>query len=83
MLIYEILTWLIIQLGKLRHWYLLKFYWRTGFYVRKDRNVPIPAEEVKCVFNNECCDCGLVHSIEDGAINWYPIRPKDYKYLLR
>ena len=83
MIIYELLTWLIIQLGKLRYWYLKKFYWRTGFCIRKDRNCPMPAEEVKHIFQNECCDCSLVHQIENNATNWYPIRPKNYKYKLR
>ncbi len=83
MIVYEVLTWFIIVLGKLRYWYVLKFYWKTGRYVRRDRNVPMTAEQVKHIFENQCCDCGLVHSIENGATNWYPIRPKDYKYLLR
>lgn len=83
MLIYEILTWLIILLGKIRRVYLKQFFWKTGFYVRKDRNCPMSAEQVQHIFENQCCDCGLVHSIEDGATNWYPIRPKDYKYHLR
>lgn len=59
MIIYEILTWLIIQLGKLRHWYLLKFYWKTGFCVRVERNIPMTPEQLKHIFENECCDCGL------------------------
>ena len=80
MLIYEILTWLIILLGKIRRVYLKQFFWKTGFYVRLDRGLEL---NPKVTYNFECCDCGLVHSIENRGTDSYPIRPKNYKYRLR
>ena len=89
MLIYELLTYCIILLGKLRHWYLKKFYWKTGFYVRYDRdkiNIIKDHNLRRAGFLLECCDCGLVHSMfldEKDRLHCIPQRPKEYKYLLR
>ncbi|MBA7652812.1 hypothetical protein ES703_60651 [subsurface metagenome] len=80
MIIYEILTWLIILLGKIREKYLKKFCWKTGFYVRLDRGTEV---NPKTTYEFKCCDCGLTHSVENYGSDFYPIRPKDYKYRLR
>ena len=92
MLIYEFLTWLIIRLGRSRHWYLKKFYWKTGFYLRTDRDEMNKLEGGQGLlkgagFALECCDCGLTHFIknwEDSEdLHCIPHRPKNYKYKLR
>lgn len=81
---YEILTQLIIILGRLRKFVIGN---RFQYELRKDRTfyTPIP---VDC----ECCDCGLRHAYrlpdEDKKYRQIshksiPIRPQGYTYKLR
>jgi len=90
MLIYEILTWLIIQLGKLRAKYVRKVYWNS-YVGRKDRDKINRLERGQVYlkhqgFGLECCDCGLTHLLKNwGEIDLHciPYRPQNYKYKLR
>lgn len=89
MLIYEILTWLIIQLGKLREWYIIHF--KNGFFEREDRDKinRIYRGQIQLKYDGFgliCCDCGLTHKLKnwnDKDLHCIPYRPKNYKYKLR
>lgn len=92
MIIYEFLTWLIIQLGSIRHRYIKKFYGQRGFfgfvnrYDRDERNLIKNHRLSKHGFYLICCDCGLTHHLFLDENNWLhliPERPKDYKYKWR
>lgn len=76
--IYEILTWLIICLGKLRvSLKLSRKQAREGIM-----EVPYRGQS----FIDECCDCGLRHFnniVSLKKIKWRALRPYGYKYRLR
>lgn len=90
MIIYEILTWLIIQLGKLRAKYVRKVYWNS-YVVRIDRDEMNKIERGQIQlgyggFALECCDCGLTHTLKNWGkkdLHCVPHRPIRYKYKLR
>ena len=87
MLFYEILTWAIIKLSDVRFFYLKKYYWRTGFVLRKDREMRLKDHRLKTSgLEFGCCDCGLVHFLfidDKDCLHIIPLRPIDYKYRLR
>lgn len=80
MWVYELLTYFIIQLGRIREKYLKRFFWKTGFFVRRERELTL---NPKVMYEFGCCDCGLVHSIEADGTKCYPVRPREYRYKLR
>lgn len=87
MLFYEILTWWIIKLSDIRFFHLKKYHWRTGFTLRKDREMRLKDHKLRTNgLEFRCCDCGLVHFLfidGDDCIHFIPLRPKDYRYRLR
>lgn len=87
MLFYEILTWLIIKLSDARFLYLKKYFWKTGFVLRKDRELRLKDHKLRINgLEFRCCDCGLVHFLfidDNDSLHFIPLRPKDYKYRLR
>ena len=88
---YELLTYLIIKLAQFRVWYLKKFHFRTGFYLRRDRdemNIIKPHNLEHEGFLFACCDCDLTHNLyfdkeDKSKLHCVPQRPQWYKYKLR
>lgn len=86
MLFYEVITFLLTCLSRLRNWYLFRVYkWEVWFRVDRDRPV-----KDHCIYKGgftlECCDCGLAHLIaldSEGLLHIVPIRPRNYKYKFR
>lgn len=90
MIIYEILTWFIIQLGKLRQRYVKKFYWNSYIgRIDRDEINRIWRGQIQLQYGGfglECCDCGLTHLLKncgDEDLHCIPYRPKNYKYKFR
>jgi len=87
--IYEVLTWLIIRLGKLRDWWCLKIYWDSVVerYDRAEANRILRGQVHLRYggFGFECCDCGLKHLLktygDDGPddLQCIPYRPEEYE----
>lgn len=82
LLIYELLTFLIIVLGK---WRKMNVWYDKGHSgkceARKRNNASYNASYV-----DECCDCGLEHInsiVSLKRVDWVARRPKGYKYKLR
>jgi len=80
LIIYEILTLLIMILGRLRE----KICFPT--FIFKHRTFLIPEEWIQGFgYIDTCCDCGLSHRVflrKKGLFS-HPLRPKGYSYTLR
>jgi len=87
MIIYEILTYLIRLLGKLRAKYVRKVFWNS-YIERIDRDEINRIQKGQIFlkwqgFGLECCDCGLTHLLKNWAeedLHCIPYRPRNYKY---